>query len=121
MKCCLLPVILISDDSLTIESSKNLTGIRFSIHGFLDWEKWEDEGLPSRTFEVTAQHVNELFQQGKKMVLIDVRNPEEWEGIYLEHPQHSTSSIGKRSMSLNESGDRMICGSAGKKCAAYLF
>lgn len=117
-------VILIGDDPLMVEKAAEiLQESGFTVRGFLDWRKWEDERFPSAALsEVTAQHMNELSRQDKKMVLIDVRNPEEWENEHISNARNIPLHQLEKTIREFESNQEIvtICGiGGGRSAAAY--
>jgi hydroxyacylglutathione hydrolase len=117
-------VILIGVDPLTVDkAAKILRESGFSVHGFLDWRKWEDERFPSAALsEVTAQQMNKQFQKDKKTVLIDVRNPEEWEKEHISNARNIPLHELEKTIQELEPDQEIvtICGiGGGRSAAAY--
>lgn len=83
-------LILIGDDPLAVEKAADvLRESCYSVIGFLNWRKWENERFPAAALsEITAQHLSERFRQDKEMVLIDVRSPQEWEKEHIPNARN---------------------------------
>ena len=74
-------VLVISDTSQVQEAESQLSGSEFPIVGMLDggFKAWRDSALPTELLrEVPIQQL-EKFAQGQKAIVLDVREPMEWE------------------------------------------
>ena len=61
------------------------------VAGFLQWGmvEWRSEGFPVETVpQITVHDVAEWLEQGKDVVVLDVREPSEWEDGHIEPALH---------------------------------
>lgn len=76
-------VLVYEDPQQLTQASQILTDAHFDVKGAMDWKDWADGGYPTVSLESIASHeVRNRLQEGK-LVLIDVRNPDEWEHAHL--------------------------------------
>jgi rhodanese-related sulfurtransferase/TusA-related sulfurtransferase len=61
------------------------------LAGFLQWGmvEWRSEGFPTETVpQITVHDVAEWLEQGKEVVVLDVREPSEWDDGHIDGAFH---------------------------------
>ncbi|MBK5260050.1 MAG: molybdopterin-synthase adenylyltransferase MoeB [Thermoanaerobaculia bacterium] len=108
----------------TVRLAKNaecrLCGPKRTIRELIDYEEFCN---PVNELDITASELSERISRGDKMVLVDVREPHEWDGGHLELAMHiPLQQVPARATEIPADAEIiMICRSGGRSARAQQF